>query len=288
MTIAFSTKSNKWTTRYSFEPKHYFTVDQQLVSFKNSSAYDAIIWAHDQGGVYNKFYGTNYPSSFTVVSNHDPSATKQYESFSIEDRNWGGWNVEFESSSGTTASTSTLSQSENDFYAEIPRSNMFKDGRLVFIGTADSSQMSQSIIESGSIKMKTVEDVAAKGPLVYPRGSTNVLTCLLLDNVSGFQSPGIQSDTSKFVKVKSVDPKTKTLNLDLSDYTFNPAFVSSLDPSSDSVPLFVLDLSSGESMRGDWVRVKFETNAISPEIEVYAVNFDQHNVNLDHSLGQNN
>ena len=196
MTIAFSTKSNKWTTRYSFKPKHYFTVDQQLVSFKNSSAYDAIIWAHDQDPLYNRFYGNNYPSSFTVVSNHDPSATKQYESFSIEDRNWGSWNVEFESSSGTTASTSTLSQSENDFYAEVPRSSNFKDGRLVFIGTADSSQIAQGVIESGSIKMKTVEDVAAKGPLVYPRGSDRVLTSLRLNSVSGIQTLGDQSDAS--------------------------------------------------------------------------------------------
>ena len=48
MTIAFSTTSNRWTSRYSFEPNAYFHVDQQLVSLPTSDlGHDKRAWRHD-------------------------------------------------------------------------------------------------------------------------------------------------------------------------------------------------------------------------------------------------
>lgn len=290
MTIAFSTKSNRWTTRYSFEPQAYFHVDQQLVGFSPKDK-GGMVWSHDTAtNVNNKFYGTNYNSSFSVVFNHDPSATKQYESFSIEGSGYIDWKVDFESSSGAVASTSSLTSSENDLYAEVPRSSTFNNGRLIFIGTADPSQFTKDIIESGSIKMKTVEGVVAKGPLVYVRGaSSGVPVAMRLNSTTAFPALTVQSDPTDYVNVKSLNPKSKTLNLELNGLAFNAVgLLSGFLPYGDEVPLFVLDLSSGESMRGDWVKATFTTTTNFPDFEVYAVNIDQHNVNLDHSLGQNN
>ena len=53
--------------------------------------------------------------------------------------------------------------------------------------------------------------------------------------------------------------------------------------------LFVAVPESGESMRGDYLLINIETKSIGPtNFELYAINVDQHKVNLDHSLGQNN
>ncbi len=57
----------------------------------------------------------------------------------------------------------------------------------------------------------------------------------------------------------------------------------------DQVQLFVAQRESGESMKGDYLRVDIETTNVGPPaFELYAINVDQHKVNLDHSLGQNN
>ena len=57
----------------------------------------------------------------------------------------------------------------------------------------------------------------------------------------------------------------------------------------DQVQLFVAQRDSGESMKGDYLRVDIETKNVGPPaFELYAINVDQHKVNLDHSLGQNN
>ena len=42
-------------------------------------------------------------------------------------------------------------------------------------------------------------------------------------------------------------------------------------------------------MKGDYLVVNIETSVDGPApFELYAINVDQHKVNLDHSLGQNN
>ena len=41
-------------------------------------------------------------------------------------------------------------------------------------------------------------------------------------------------------------------------------------------------------MKGDYIVVDLETPAGPDNFELYAINVDQHKVNLDHRLGQNN
>ncbi len=75
MTLAFSTKSGQWTTEYSFEPTCYANTDGRMIAFKDVE--DGAFWLHDERETdRNKYYGTKYKSSLSVVSNENPSATK--------------------------------------------------------------------------------------------------------------------------------------------------------------------------------------------------------------------
>jgi hypothetical protein len=297
MTIAFSTKSNKWTTRYSFEPQHYFHVDQQLLSFAAGDVAD-MLWRHDATESYNRFYGTYYPSEFSVVSNENPSATKEYEAFSIEESNYAQWTVEFESASGETGtvSSSGLVKKEGDFYAPIPRSEGYDSGRLIYLGSINPSEFTAENINNKNIPMAFVDDYFAKGPLViYTGGDVKLLKFDEIGEFNVISLEGITdkpgSDDENFIFAESIDSGSltiKTRNGDEPELT--ELGVSSLTSISDAtVPVYAVDTSSGLSMRGDWLKATFKTaSTSSPKIEVYAVNIDQHNISLDHSLGQNN
>ena len=77
--------------------------------------------------------------------------------------------------------------------------------------------------------------------------------------------------------------------------------LSAFTESSDNrYEVYVGDESSGESMIGDYLVINIETvvpitqaeptgsAGLQDSFELYAINVDQHKVNLDHSLGQNN
>ena len=302
MTIAFSTKSNRWTTRYSFKPQHYFTVDQQLVGFSpkvflpslSRDFPNGIAHKHDVTDEFNVFYEQLYDSKFSVVSNQNPSATKQFEALSIEDRNYGDWDISLESASKGSTRVKSLVKKHNDFYADIPRSSIINKGRLVLVGTIDKSEFTYAKINSGTLNMKTINPISSRGFLVYPRDDNGNLTVLKRDAtvaVSQFKQLTGSDTTLKLISIKSVDPESKTLTISEGEYE-DPAATEAVSPIviSDAtvIPIFALDQNSSEAMSGDWLKLTFETTTARPKIEVYALNVDQHVVNLDHSLGQNN
>ena len=287
MTIAFSTKSNRWTTRYSFKPQHYFTVDQQLVGFSpkvflpsiQKDFPNGIAHKHDVTDEFNVFYEQLYDSKFSVVSNQNPSATKQFEALSIEDRNYGDWDISLESASKGSTRVKSLVKKHNDFYADIPRSSIINKGRLVLVGTIDKSEFTYAKINSGTLNMKTINPISSRGFLVYPRDDDGNLTVLKRDATvatTQFKQLTGSDTTLKLISIKSVDPESKEV--------VSPIVISD----ATVIPIFALDQNSSEAMSGDWLKLTFETTTARPKIEVYALNVDQHVVNLDHSLGQNN
>ena len=108
MTIGFSHKGNFWTSRYSFEPDSYGSVDNQLLSFKDVfiegdetpesymeespvSSGHRLCWKHReqyysaQGeAFYNNFFNEQSNSSIEFVCNDNPSMEKFFKSISIE------------------------------------------------------------------------------------------------------------------------------------------------------------------------------------------------------------
>jgi len=90
-TIAFSTKSNVWKTRYSFNPTCYMDMDNDFLSSAMENDQDTrLAWRHDISPTHNTFYGQPYESIIEVSSNQNPSAVKAFKSVSLESgaENW--------------------------------------------------------------------------------------------------------------------------------------------------------------------------------------------------------
>ena len=153
-TIAFNTKTMNWTTEYSFSPYRFSYVGNQLVSFPQGTSHIAHL--HDKNVKYNEFYGVQYPSEVQVVTNHNPSATKIYEAFSLESTA-GDWGVEFRTETGEPQEGSIASGSlvtkEGKHYIDVPKNALNTDVTIKYIGETTLGNLYDAQ-ESRSIKME--------------------------------------------------------------------------------------------------------------------------------------
>jgi len=277
MTLAFSTKSGQWTTEYSFEPTCYANTDGRMIAFKDELG--GSFWLHDEkDSERNKYYGTAYKSRMSMVSNEDPSATKSYEAISLETSS-DSWKIDV-ATLEQQGVVQDLYQRENDQYAPIPKDVAVSAANLVYIGTTSGSDFFNSV-DNGEIQLSSMSGNIATGVLCYVNNS---------NKIQSFRSNGLGNDVVNFngtvVKAVGFSEKSKSISLDVSELT---ASASDLSGVPDDVQLFVADEDSGESMKGDYLVINIETQSSVPSnFELYAINVDQHKVNLDHSLGQNN
>jgi len=290
MTIAFSTTSNRWVSRYSFEPAAYFHVDQQLVSVPSSITPNVTnaskAWRHDVDNANrNKFYGTSYNTEFEVVSNNNPSATKNFEAVSLETPVDASWRMDFETID-EGAATSVFTKKENDFYAEVPRTSDLRNSRLIHIGSINAEDFTVDAIQSGEgLKLRTVSSQIVNGPLVFTQADKDL--AVLRRNPAGITSQGgyqafLDSNSPQSgiyctsydgrLQVESFIPGPTPPPINLND--------------QEEVQLYAIDLSSGRPLRGDYLKIKVTASPV--DFELFAINVDHHNTNLDHSLGQNN
>jgi len=287
MTIAFSTTSNRWTSRYSFEPNAYFHVDQQLVSLPTSDlGHDKRAWRHDVDNANrNKFYGISYNTEFEVVSNNNPSATKNFEAVSLETPVDASWRMDFETID-EGAATSVFTKKENDFYAEVPRTSDLRNSRLIHIGSINAEDFTVEAIQSGEgLKLRTVSSQIVNGPLVFTQKENDlaVLRRTPTGNTSqgGYQAFLDSNSPKSGIHCTSYDGRLQVEN-----------FIPGRTPppinlyGQEVVQLYAIDLSSGRPLRGDYLKIK--VTAEPKDFELFAINVDHHNTNLDHSLGQNN
>lgn len=123
MTIAFSEKYGFWTTRYSFEPTCYASVDNDFLSSKASKG----VWIHDDPDAdRNSFYGEGYASQILISSNQDPSAIKFYKSVSVETNAENitadvSTNEEYSGKERQAGAITSFDNKEGFKYAEMPR-----------------------------------------------------------------------------------------------------------------------------------------------------------------------
>lgn len=85
-TIAFNEDANGWSTHYSYLPENMCTAGINMISFKNGQ-----VWLHNQGPLYNNFYGVQYDTQIWVTCNDFPSNKKVLQAISLECSR--GWNA---------------------------------------------------------------------------------------------------------------------------------------------------------------------------------------------------
>jgi len=294
MTLAFSTKSGQWTTEYSFEPTCYANTDGRMIAFKDESG--GSFWLHDEKeSERNKYYGTAYKSRMSMVSNEDPSATKSYEAISLE-TSYENWNIDV-ATLEQEGVVGTLYERENDQYAPIPKDGRISTSNMVYIGTTSGTDFFNNLV-AGSIPMTSLSGDITTGMLCVQNVAGNLRSFNPDSGNAGDpgardqnvidSNTGILNTPGQRVLVSEVSEASRSLIL-----TDAPDLISAYTQSGlillDSVNVFVADGDSGESMKGDYLVVNIETVSNGPSpFELYAINVDQHKVNLDHSLGQNN
>lgn len=110
-TFAFSNANRVWTSRYSYTPTCYASIDDEFLSCPPTTKRDSLIYEHEKGVGYNSFYGTLYASYIAVSSNQDPSKEKIFKAVSLE-TNEGSW----------SAVLMTNDDAVNDVYFKIQQS----------------------------------------------------------------------------------------------------------------------------------------------------------------------
>lgn len=150
-TFAFSTSSGYFTSRYSFEPDCYASVDNVFISMnkvdqtpelvQQQGTLNNICWVHNVNPSMNTFYDASYRSEVSVVSNEDPSKEKVFNSLSLE-VNKSNPDAFFSTISTNLEDTSEVQLSsipkftrrEGNLYAAIGSSSKNSTSNIKFIG----------------------------------------------------------------------------------------------------------------------------------------------------------
>lgn len=78
-TIAFNEDKSRWVTFYSFMPEYMVNTSISLITFDNGDLY-----VHNDSDTYNNFYGQQFTTKVTSISNENPSDIKFYTSIFTE------------------------------------------------------------------------------------------------------------------------------------------------------------------------------------------------------------
>lgn len=278
MTIAYSNRYNAWSTRYSFEPTCYASVDNFFISAKDGEK----VWRHDVNEERCKFYGE--PASgamIEIASNNDPSAVKIFKSISIE-TNENEWtaevftNDEYTGNERQEGSIDSFISKEGYKYADTPRSSINSSSNIVpcpspveattdgFIGIEGGVSKTFSLPYTSSISLP----LSSKTRVKYLDQSTG---SSVLSDPFGVEvyAVSISEDKVTFEFIGSVDNN----------------FINSLFP---NMTLFLVSPASvnGDSMRGPYLRTKITTTTTEP-LELHAINVDYEFSKLDARLTQN-
>jgi len=256
-TVGYNLPGGFWQSKYSFTPYIYANQNNMLYSSK-LSAYDAndIFWRHDSS-TYNSFYGDGHDSYVEVVSKISPSRVKVYNALSIEadSKDWGVSTgaLDIKTSSGQKGQSifsSDWKEFEDSYYVEMPR---------------DSRESS----DNDSINLYIGVLTHVSGRTYTSDRRLNRLPIPIDEDIK------VGSDT---LQVESVSGNKITFNGDIAtDDAFD----------GDAVSL-ILEASSGDKLRGHWLRLKLTTatGTGGTKHELYCINFHVSDSKSHHPLGE--
>ena len=245
-TAAYDAKSGFWSTLYSFIPEKMGYIKNLFFTFK-----DGRMYTHETNSNYNNFYGTNYASKLSVVSNYNPSMVKSYETISLEGN--AAWASTFKNTDQqSTAAESVYEEKERNYYAHVGRDTLGSTGHIVAIGEVASGGVSGDKITLTS-RISNMP-IPYEADIMKVSGSSLVDTNLNVDNITG----------------------RKELKAD--------ATVSGI---SDGDVLVARSQSSmdGDPMRDYYMQIDLEKTS-STALELYAINTNFDKSNLHDQQGQ--
>lgn len=277
-TIAFSTSNNVWTTRYSFTPTCYATLNDEMISCPETNTKN-IGWRHDTSEVRNNFYGVDYQTEFTIVANTNPSMSKTFHAMSVEG-NYNKWGVDFftggvrSEEQQTYLSSGDLERRGGTSYSHVPMSQIKTAANMQGLGFL--SGFSTGIFGSGTAgtAVFSVSRLSDAGISITPETRLGVIT-----------------DAGDYFEPQ--------LYLDRIDYSNNAVYCSyptSITPSSMIATLQPYEGAyfyfsnpgriDGDPMKGHYMAMTLSTElGDSSPIELFAVNTEFVDDPLNSTLG---
>ena len=324
-TFAFSTSSGYFTSRYSFEPDCYASVDNIFISMnkvdqtpelvQQQTTLNNICWVHNVNPSMNTFYDASYRSEVSVVSNENPSKEKVFNSLSLE-LNKSNPDAFFSTVSTNLEDTSEVQLSsirkftrrEGNLYAAIGSSSKNSTSNIKFIGYRVSAAF--SLVPNQNPLLADGFVINMYFPTGHvPTGSSSRLLLQNENNEMTYMNNPSSPVVSQFNKNTLYNnPKFCIANITGNGPVYS-VFIQSVSgddagtPVSFSAnnatviddffeinrPMFAVSNAAthGDSMRGKYALVFLSTTdtAKTQPFELYAVNVDYAQSKMDSSLG---
>jgi len=114
-TLTYSPALEGWTSFHSYFQEWMEHMNSFMYTFKNGE-----MWKHNTNASRNNWYGTNYPSTITILLNDSPIETKMFKTLSYDsDHRWSA-SVITDLSTGSMAS-SYFEEKEGGFFTYVRR-----------------------------------------------------------------------------------------------------------------------------------------------------------------------
>lgn len=294
-TIAFSTETNTWTTRYSFVPSCYATLNDHMYSFpEKGSSTTELGWEHDSNETRNLFYGVPYALSLSVVANTNPSQNKTFQALSIESDS-NKWSAslytndtpvgaserkEFQS---TFITASSLQRRGSVSYSNIPGSTVLSESNVSQVGVLNG--FANGILSSGTVGTFNVNidrlsdeatTLSSNSFLVFV-DETGTLKVPVVNNATSFSAISygdLDVSSQPLFYIDKIDTYTNTVKINYSP-NFNSNNFSAIISQIEGSYCFVSNPGTltGDPMRGHYMRLDLTIDAGTSEpIELFAIN----------------
>ena len=300
-TIAFSMKTGSWTTRYSFAPTCYATIDDKLLSFPETGVEGGsnLCWEHDVNETRNLFYGVQQPMELSVVANPQVSQNKAFKAMSVEG-NANSWSIGFSTNENPAGSSqlefqssflgpNSLKRKGSVSYSNIPFSAENSTSNLDYFGAVDGLLDGLNILNTSGQSVCVL--AGAAGSAVPITSNTRLL--LLVDGA--LKRLGVQADTGSGISLYDYSKTQlqslrsdaiRILSYDLENNRVNLAF-SENDRSEITSVLLNAGLTGrvqiyfenpsqidGDPMKGHYLKMDLKLDAADAAlpVEVFSIN----------------
>jgi hypothetical protein len=316
-TFAFSTTDNYFTTRYSFEPDCYASIDNIFVSLNKreqtpesilqSGARSNVCWVHNVNPQMNTFYDVSTASQIVVVSNENPSKEKAFNSISLEvnnsDPNAFFANVITNAEDLEEIQSShvkNFTRREGNLYASIGSSKRNSTRNIRYTGNRISTyfqpELIGTLITGFTVQMIFPTGMVQTGPqnrLYVSTGDQNQLAFLPNVNVAQIQyaNKNTAYDASKlYIESISGSGPIYSVKIKIDGTPANQTMLEELDAFFDiNRPIFIISNAEthGDSLRGKYAAIFLSSKEESKTkpFELYCINVDYAQSKLDSSLG---
>jgi len=120
-------ETKRWTSRFSYAPDYMGSAFTDVYSWKNGLAYKHGVLVDSKGvGIYNNFYGVQYPSQLRMVFNNQPEVNKSFMNVAVQSDSIWTWDNIVTTSNQTSrlpAAAFNLddgyNKSEDIYYADL-------------------------------------------------------------------------------------------------------------------------------------------------------------------------